>query len=196
MYAMTGTPDDTARFAAIEGLGAVDTRTWTAEEVYREHADFVWRSLHRLGIADADLKDMCQEVFLVVHRRLDSFDGSSKMTSWLFGICLRVASMWRRHRKRHPEDVTDTPPEREDHRSPEGEYARRQAAVTLARALDALTPEKRAVFVMFEVESIPCARIADELGVPVGTVYSRLHGARAEFLAALEEIRKGEGRRP
>lgn len=171
----------------------------TAAEVYARHADFVWASLSRLGVAHDDLPDQLQEVFLVVHRRLDSYDGTCAVTTWLFGICLRVASMWRRHRKRHPEDVTDTPPEREDHRSPEGEYARRQAAVTLARALDALTPEKRAVFVMFEVDELSCDEIAEVLGVPKGTVFTRLRAARQQFEAIAARLRAKdhweEGRR-
>ena len=62
--------------------------------VHDAHADFVWRSLQRLGVRDADLEDMIQEVFIVVHRRLDAFDASSHLTSWLFGICVRVAAAY------------------------------------------------------------------------------------------------------
>ncbi len=54
---------------------------WTAASVYAAHADFVWASLSRLGVAYEDLGDQMQEVFLVVHRRLDSFDGTSRMTT-------------------------------------------------------------------------------------------------------------------
>src|SRR5262249_42263098 len=61
------------------------------EEIYRAHFRFVWRSLRRLGVEERNVADAAQEVFLVVHRKLPGFEGRAKMTTWLFGICLRVA---------------------------------------------------------------------------------------------------------
>jgi RNA polymerase sigma-70 factor (ECF subfamily) len=127
----------------------------------------------------------------VVHRRLDSFDGSSAMTTWLFGICLRVVLGWRRHRRRHPEIPTESPDadQHADGRSPEEHAMAAQAKAMVARALDELDPEKRAVFVMFELEELSCVEIAAMIGVPVGTVYSRLHAARAAFARAAGALR-------
>lgn len=168
----------------------------TAAEVYERHADFVWASLARLGVARDDLPDQFQEVFLVVHRRLDSYDGSCAVTTWLFGICLRVAQGWRRHRRRHPEDaVADVPDGSHEGDTPEEDAARRQARRTLESVLDRLEPDRRAVFVMFELEGMSCAAIGELLGVPTGTVYSRLHTARAEFQQHLERLRKAQGGR-
>src|SRR5262245_5550378 len=65
--------------------------------VYADHCDFVWRTLQHLGVRGADLEDLMQEVFVVVHRKLDGFDGRSRITTWLFGISLRVVG---RHRRR------------------------------------------------------------------------------------------------
>lgn len=176
-----------------EGIDERGATAWTAASVYAAHADFVWASLSRLGVAYGDLGDQMQEVFLVVHRRLDSFDGSSRMTTWLFGICLHVAQAWRRHRRRHPETAMEVPPEPEHHAvSPEDQAAERQARRTLDAILDRMDPDKRAVFVMFELEGLACASIAEMLGVPVGTVYSRLHAARASFQQELARVRKGE----
>lgn len=167
-----------------------DTTVWTAASVYAAHADFVWASLSRLGVAYDDLGDQMQEVFLVVHRRLDSFDGSSRMTTWLFGICLHVVQAWRRHRRRHPETAVEIVPEPENHSpSPEDHAAERQARRTLDTILSRMDPEKRAVFVMFELEGLACVPIAEMLGVPVGTVYSRLHAARASFQQELARVR-------
>src|SRR5688572_24262740 len=59
--------------------------------LYEEHFQFVWRSLRRLGVREADVPDAVQDVFLVVHRKLPEFEGRSKVTTWLFGIALRVA---------------------------------------------------------------------------------------------------------
>src|SRR5690242_19825197 len=61
------------------------------ETLYREQFAFVWRSLYRLGIREADISDSAQEVFLVAHRRLQEFEGRAKLTTWLFRICLNVA---------------------------------------------------------------------------------------------------------
>src|SRR4029079_4264203 len=83
-------------------------------KIYDAHADFVRVSLQRLGVQPADMDDVAQEVFMIVHRRLDSFDRGTRITSWLFGICLRVAANYRRRRRlRHevlaPDSGADRP---------------------------------------------------------------------------------------
>ncbi|WP_437974045.1 sigma-70 family RNA polymerase sigma factor [Sorangium sp. So ce295] len=72
----------------------------TLEEIFEENAAYVWRVLRRLGVGEADVEDVCQEVFLTVHRKLDTFDGSSALRTWLYGICLRLASEYRQRRRR------------------------------------------------------------------------------------------------
>ena len=64
-----------------------------------EHARFVWLSLQRLGIHPSDLDDIAQDVFMIVHRRLDTFDRRARISTWLFGICMRVAANYRRRRR-------------------------------------------------------------------------------------------------
>ncbi len=157
-------------------------------QVYGRHADFLWKSLHRMGVRDADLPDAMQEVLLVVHRRLGSFDRSSKLTTWLFGVCLRVASTMRRGHSRRRETpmapgdrVADMVDDNDPERLLEGLDAQRR----LSLALDSLDPEKRALLVLFELEEVPCAELSELLGVPVGTVHSRLFAARQLFHQAL-----------
>lgn len=182
--------------AVSDSAQSPTAHSWTVASIHAQHAGFVWASLHRLGVPESDRPDLLQEVFVVVHRRLDSFDGSSAVTTWLFGICLRVVLGWRRHRRRHPEIPVEAP-DAETHdgsRSPEELAIASQARATVERALEALDPEKRAVFVMFELEELSCVEIASMIGVPVGTVYSRLHAARAAFArsaAALREEARG-----
>ena len=95
-----------------EPVGADRARSLVA--IHAEHGDFVWRSLQRLGVRDADLDDMLQEVFIVVHRKLDSFDHSSRIRTWLFGICLRVAAGYRRSARFRREELSDRLPETRD----------------------------------------------------------------------------------
>lgn len=157
-------------------------------QLHDEYADFVWRSLQRLGVDLGSLEDALQDVFMVVHRRLDSYDGTAKMSTWLFGICLRVASAYRKraYLKHELASLEDNDQKDEAPRAdPEQNALRREAEQRLEQGLSAMALERRAVFVMFEIEGMPTNAIAEILGIPKGTVHSRLHKAREEFAAAL-----------
>ena len=165
--------------------------------IYAQHGPFLWRCLSRAGVPDGDLPDALQEVLLVVHRRLDSFDGSCQLTTWLFGICLRVAATARRSQRRRREEMID--PSKREHRlvetgNPEEHALAQDARRRLDAALEQLDPEKRAVLVMFELEGLACAEIAGLLGVPKGTVFSRLASARQTFLLALQRLEERDKR--
>jgi RNA polymerase sigma-70 factor (ECF subfamily) len=173
-------------------LGGLTIRT-----IYEEHARFVWLNLQRLGVRHADLEDLAHDVFVVAHRRLDSFDRQGRMTTWLFGICMRVAANYRRRRQNSFEITTGV---RGDNRPATGVpvdelLVLREQRVLAEAVLGQLALEQRAVFVMYEIEALPCAEIAALLGVPVGTVYSRLHRARKAFLRALSRQRARDARR-
>jgi RNA polymerase sigma-70 factor (ECF subfamily) len=159
-----------------------------ASAVYSAHADFVWASLQRLGVRPHDLDDVLQEVFVIVHQRLHTFDHSSKLTTWLFGVCLRAASDYRRRAYRRREQVGDEAveePATAEASTPEDAAVGQQSRARLDRILEELDLEKRAVFVMFEVEELSCDEIAAIVGAPVGTVHSRLHAARKQFEKAV-----------
>jgi RNA polymerase sigma-70 factor (ECF subfamily) len=167
----------------------------TVQSLHAEHGAFVWRTLARLDVRSSDLEDMMQEVFVVVHRRIDSFDQNTRPTTWLFGICLRVASDYRRRRRKPEESLA---PEVQDAlraqcATPEELAAAQQARTKIEAAIDRMDDDKRAVFVLYELEHMSCDAIAELVGVKVGTVYSRLHAARAEFRAAI--ARENEAQR-
>jgi RNA polymerase sigma-70 factor, ECF subfamily len=165
--------------------------------IYEQNAQFLWKSLFRMGIPEADLPDVMQEVLLVVHRRLDTYDHSCRLTTWLFGICLRVAATARRTRRRRREEPMETDSRRGaliEAMDPERVALARDAKRQLDAALDRLSPEKRAVFVMFELEGIPCGEIAELLGVPKGTVFSRLSQARDAFMQSIQRLSAREDR--
>src|SRR5690606_19046729 len=148
--------------------------------VYDAYARFVWRSLQRMGVPESELEDALQEVFIVVHRKLDQYDAErAKLSTWLFGISLNVA---RKHRSRGRltlgADLEATPC---DQPCQDTQLQRLQQAERLNVVLGKMRPEHSATFVMFELEGLSCQEIADLTGVPVGTVYSRLHKARDQF---------------
>ena len=157
-----------------------------ADRLYRDHAEFVARFLLRLGANGQDVPDLLQEVFLVAHRRGGFTLGRAKPTTWLAEISFRVLSDRRKKIRRKLEDAdTESVSMAPSKRGTPGDDAeRRQALARVQQALDMLTPEKRAVFVLFELEGESCESIAKGLEIPVGTVYSRLHSARKDFTKA------------
>ncbi|MDB4933116.1 MAG: polymerase sigma factor RpoE [Labilithrix sp.] len=147
-------------------------------EIFREHAPFVWRGLRRLGVPEADVEDVCQEVFVVVHRKLGDFEGRSSLRTWIYGIAARTASDYRRSGRVRREVVTDAPPDVAHEAGQHDALALKQARATLDRILDELDDDKRSVFVLYEIEELTMAEVADALGCPLQTAYSRLHAAR------------------
>jgi len=160
------------------------------EDVYREHFRFVWRSLRRLGVPESDVADSAQDVFLVVHRRLGEFEGRSKMTTWLFGIALRVARDRRRlaHNRRRSDDENALEEAADETVDVAADAERRQGLRQLEEILDGLSLEQRAVFTLFEMEGLGGDAIAEMLEIPVGTVHSRLRLAREAFERNLKRL--------
>ena len=147
--------------------------------VYDEHAEFLWRTLRRLGVPEADVEDAAQEAFVVVHRRLADFEGRSSLRTWLFEIARRVAADWRQRAHVRRETTIDEAPERTTSGDLATELiARKQARAKLDLALAELDDEKREVFVLFELEQLPMQAVADAVGCPLQTAYARLYAAR------------------
>lgn len=159
----------------------------TLRDVYDTHLDFVWRALNRLGVPSHDLPDATQDVFLVVHRRLSEFEGRAKMTTWLFRICMRVASDRRRASKTRREVYdSDEVARRADERADTAaELERKRDLLELEAALSELPDEQRLVFALFELDGMTGEQIAELLDVPLGTVRSRLRLGRQGFEQAL-----------
>jgi RNA polymerase sigma-70 factor (ECF subfamily) len=164
-------------------------RPRSVSEVHAEHAGFVWRLLQRFGVREADREDVLQEVFVVVHQRLHTFDGSAELTTWLYTITRNVAWAWRRRASRRHEELTHEPPDRDDPApSAEATVEARELRRRLDRALDALDLDRRAVFVMLEIDGCSYTEVAAITGVPVGTVSSRLDAAWKDLDRALKRL--------
>lgn len=157
--------------------------------VYAAQIDYVWRSLRRLGVPDREREDLCHDVFVAFQRTSARFDGERPIRPWLFGICYRVVSDWRRRASTRREVLDHEPIERADRRCerPIGEEAveveeRRRL---VERGLQALDLDKRAVLVMHDVDGCSMPEIAEVLGAPLNTLYSRLRVARQRFADAV-----------
>jgi RNA polymerase sigma-70 factor (ECF subfamily) len=157
------------------------------EAIYSSNADFVWRTLLRLGVTRNDVSDAVQDVFLVVHQQLNNFEGRSALSTWLFTICRTVASRRRRQYRRERENVTDDgTAEVIDLRADVGRVAEHnQDLKLLNEILESLDPKQRNVFILFELEKMSGDEISEALAIPLGTVYSRLQLARDSFRQAL-----------
>jgi RNA polymerase sigma-70 factor (ECF subfamily) len=163
------------------------------EEVYRTYFRLVWRTLARLGVRDADLMDVTQNAFIVVHRQLAGFEGRSQLTTWLFSICRLVAKDYLRSAPIRREVVADFAKFAPSEVQPDTQLEHLDAQ-DLSRLLHSILekmPEKlRVVFVLFEVDEMCGDDIAKLLDIPVGTVRSRLRIAREIFQREAKAVAK------
>ncbi len=148
------------------------------DEVYRAHVGVVWRALSGLGVRGADVHDACQEVFVVVHRRLPEFDGRHKVSTWIHAICVKVALAFRRRASTRREVLVDEAPEAAAQGTPEQALDARQSMAALGRILDVLDDDKRAVFVLYELQEMSMREVAEAVDCPLQTAYSRYNAAR------------------
>lgn len=173
--------------------------TLTAQDfksIYEAELDYVWSSLRRLGVASAHLEDLTHDVFAIAWKKLADYDPSRPVRPWLFGIAMRLASDFRQlaWQKR---EVGGEEPDAEDTSMSSDEWvARRQAQAMVLTALRSLPMERRAVFVMHELDGIAIPEVAAALAVPLNTAYSRLRLARRDFAEAVAKLKRGSAEVP
>jgi RNA polymerase sigma-70 factor (ECF subfamily) len=164
--------------------------------LFDSHLAFVWRNLRRLGVPESLVEDAAQDVFLVVHRRWDTWAPErSTVETWLFGIVLRVARNYRRAQQRRlawllpsvDRKTIQEAPTLAD--GPAEILAQREAARLLERALDALDEAKRAIFLLVDAEQLSVPQAASALGINTNTAYWRLGKARRAFRRVLLRLR-------
>ncbi|MCH9682864.1 MAG: sigma-70 family RNA polymerase sigma factor [Deltaproteobacteria bacterium] len=152
--------------------------------LYRQHTGMVRRALRQLGVPGAHLDDAVQDVFVVLHRRIDDFQRERSLKNWLWGIARGVASGYRRSAFRRERLHAALP-------APSGPdpldwgVARQQANDVLDQFLGSLDADKCAVFVLSEIEGRRGPEIAALLDVNLNTVYARLRAARKRFDEAM-----------
>lgn len=160
--------------------------------LYAQELSWVWNSLRRLGVPVPDLDDLTQEVFVTAWQRLGSYDESRPLRPWLFGIAFRVAAA-RRNRAHVSREVSGVAVEAKDERpSPEDDAAAAKTRAMVLKALEGLRIERKAIFILHDLEGLPVPEAAEVLEVPLNTAYTRLRAARQEFAEAFRRLR-GDG---
>jgi RNA polymerase sigma-70 factor (ECF subfamily) len=155
--------------------------------LYDDYFDFIWTCTRRLGVPAEAVDDVVQEIFVVVHARLKTVERPASLRSWLYGVVRRTVSTYHRgQRVRSAREALDP----FDHPA----IAMQPSPVDLAvlsdelrllwRLLGELDPLKREVFALAELDEMTVPEIAEAIGIPLNTAYSRLRVARQEFEAA------------
>jgi RNA polymerase sigma-70 factor (ECF subfamily) len=163
--------------------------------LFRAEFRYVWTSLRRLGVPPRDLEDVAHEVFLEVHRHLPRYDPRRPARPWLFAFAVRFASDYRKQARVRREGLGEVVDTADPSAPPDAGLERREAREIVAEALGAVEIGRRAVFILFELDEVPMPEIAESLGLPVNTAYSRLRLARDEFAAAVRRIQRTRGAR-
>jgi RNA polymerase sigma-70 factor (ECF subfamily) len=157
------------------------------ESLYAEHAAFVQRAVAHLAGPGLDAEDLVQDVFVQACRSWAAFGGRSSVRTWLFGVALGVVRNARRRARfrrflgleqvAEPASLAPTPAE---------DLEQLEDRRTVYATLERLSEKKRTVLVLFELEGLSGAEIAEVLGCPLQTVWTRLHHARRDFARELE----------
>jgi RNA polymerase sigma-70 factor (ECF subfamily) len=156
------------------------------DELFRAQARYVGRTLRYLGVEPAHLEDACQEVFVVVHRRLDEYEPGGSQRAWIRQICVGVARNRRRTVRRRREDASGDPAGTVVPPNQERDLELHRLRDRLLAILEDLPVEQRDVFVLYEIEQLTMTEVAEALSCPLQTAYSRLYAARARVRAHVQ----------
>jgi RNA polymerase sigma-70 factor (ECF subfamily) len=183
MTALPAMADSQAQARSVPPEAPTDLPSLRA--VYDEYFDFVWTCTRRLGVPMDAVDDVVQEVFLVVHARMDTIERPASLRSWLYGVVRRTVSTY--HRARRTRDAHEAA----DPAFADSPVLMQPSPLDLAvlsdelrllwRFVGELDPLKREVFVLAELEEMTMPEVAESIGVPLNTAYSRLRIARQEF---------------
>lgn len=166
--------------------------------IYREYAALVWRSLRRFGVDDSQLEDAVQDVFMVIHRQINRFEGRSSLATWIYGIAARVAKDYRRSRARHVNRLEHLSvwlsSNAEPATTPFDAAERREANMLLYEILATLPGDLREVLVLVQLEELSAREAALALGIRVRTCQRRLQAANAAVSLAVGRYLEGNRR--
>jgi RNA polymerase sigma-70 factor (ECF subfamily) len=158
------------------------------EAIYERYFDFVWASTRRLGVSSAAVDDVVQEIFVVIHSKIQTLREPRALRSWIYGIVRRTVSDHRRAQRTKDAsglaliaetELLPLPP------TPLDLTEQNDQVKLLFSLLEELDEPKRELFMLVELEELTVPEVADALEIPLNTAYSRLRAARLAFDEAL-----------
>jgi RNA polymerase sigma-70 factor (ECF subfamily) len=176
------TPEERDHAALLARCRAGNQGAW--RELVATHFDFVYRVARRLGTPAEELEDVCQETFLVVHQKAESFS-QGRLQTWLYRIAANIA-LHRHRRRRFRRALAQLLgvgglAQGWEPRAPDRVLETREADQAVQQVLEAMSWKKREAFVLYEIEGLDSEEIAERLGCSAATVRTRLHHARRQF---------------
>ena len=182
-----GAPGSSLESQGDSRRSAVSSAVRSFQSVYHQYFDFVWSSARRLGVDSEAMDDLVQDVFIVIHAKLDTLERPEALRSWIYSVVRRTASTYRRAKRvrgpateadfmRYVPSLDPTPLEQTETNA---------ELRLLASLLDELEEPKREIFGLIELDGLTVPEAAEALEIPLNTAYSRLRAARLAFEAAL-----------
>ena len=165
--------------------GDVPGRERAFEIVFRAMREPLFRLCVHLTHDRAEAEDALQETFLAVHRGLATFRGDARLSTWIWRIAIRAALRARARRASASGEPLDAEPATQAHRNP---AIVREERDRVHAGLATLSADHRVVIALFAIEGLSHKDIAALLGVPEGTIWSRLHLARKRLAEALGDL--------
>lgn len=168
---------------------ALATLPRTLAKIYEEHATLVFRNLRRMGVAESNVEDAVQDVFIVVHRRLSDFQGRSALKTWILGITLRVAKDYRRSEARLARRLDNLAnllwSDGAITSSPSDAVEKKEAGQLLNHLLSTLSEESREILILVELEELSVREACDALNIRLRTGQRRLRASIDAMSAAV-----------
>jgi RNA polymerase sigma-70 factor (ECF subfamily) len=156
-------------------------------EMFRAHGAVVARVVARMGVAPADVEDVVQTTFLDAMRSAGQFRGDCSVRTWLASIAVNHARMLFRGRARAKRSFALVAASAETTVEPSFAHEDQQETARLRAALDRLPELQREALVLCELEELPGKEVAAMLGVPVATIWRRVHDAKVSLRRLLTE---------
>ncbi len=155
-------------------------------DIFKTYRSLVWGVLHHLLPGDSELEDVVQNAFIEVFRSLSSFEGRSKLSSWITRVALHVGYHHLRRRKSRPPDYQAERelPELIDNTAlgdPSVGAERSEAVRRVYSVLATMPEKKRTVFILNDLQCLPQEEVAEVVSASLATVRTRLFYARKEF---------------
>jgi len=179
-------PTANGQLEPTDTLASSSRAAW--EQLYSQHWEWVYRVVRRFGGPGVDVEDAVQDVFVALAPTLDRFEGRAELRTWIYRVCLNVASEHRRRARRRARLSTLAQHLKSwfsDERSPAERLETKDEWILVQSVLGLMSAKKREVFILCELEEVSAEEVATILQVPAATVRTRLHYARKEFVALL-----------